>query len=102
MKIYYIFPALFLGGCVSSTTIGSISGGECNIVHTPKYAVLGKTAYDRNWVVTTEESLVRGCNQPRPLKRPASFDAKPKPKPVVKPAEVPIPKPKKKHWWSRT
>ena len=83
MKILYVIPALFLAGCASNTTIGSITLGECQIVHTPRYAVLGKTAYDRRWVVTTEESLVRGCNQPRPLKRPASFDAPPKPKAVV-------------------
>ena len=105
MKIQYIIPALFLTGCASNTTIGSVTLGECQIVHTPTYEVLGKTAYDRRWVVTTEESLVRGCNQPRPLKRPASFDAKPKPKPVVsKPtAVVPVQpaKPKKKHWWNR-
>ena len=47
MKILYIIPALFLAGCASNTTIGSVTLGECQIVHTPQYEVLGKTAYDR-------------------------------------------------------
>lgn len=93
-----ILTALLLAGCAAGTTIGTIAGGECALVHTPKYAVLGKTAYDRNWIVTTEESLVRGCNQPRPLARPATLDkpkakSHPRPKPAKQTAPLPVSNP---------
>lgn len=87
--------ALPLGGCPSATR-GSVAGGDCKIGHTPKYAVKGATSYDQEWIDDEIESLVRGCRQPRPLARPASLDAPPKPTPG--PAK---PTPTKKHWWQR-
>lgn len=68
---------LLLAGCASGPPIGSVVGAECQIVHTPGYAVRGATNYDKAWVNTTTEALVVGCRQPRPKARPASFDAPP-------------------------
>ena|GEM_PF-6821512 len=73
-KTIIILLLMMLAGCGPGTKLSSIAGGECRIVHTPRYAVLGKTIYDRNWIEDTEEALVRGCNQPRPKARPASLD----------------------------
>lgn len=93
MKIIYLLPILFLGGC-QTTTIGSVVGGECRLVRTPTYAVKGRTTYDQGWVDDTTEALVRGCKQARPKARPASLDAQvPKAAKKVAPAKV--------HWWQR-
>lgn len=86
-----------LNGCASPTT-GSVAGGECKLpgLHTPVYAVRGKTSYDQEWVDDATESLVRGCKQPRPKARPASLDASSK-----STAPAPVAPVKKKHWWQR-
>lgn len=65
--------SLLLGGCFQTATVGSV-GGECRLVSTPQYAVLGKTSYDQRWINRTTESLVAGCRQPRPGARPPSLD----------------------------
>lgn len=102
-----IIPFLLLAGCGPGTKLGTIAGGECQLVHTPRYEVLGKTPYDRLWIENTEEALVRGCGQPRPLARPAALDRPIKriaAKPIIQePPEIatPKPKPKKKRWWQR-
>lgn len=86
-----IASLLLLGGCGGGQSIGSILGGECKLVHTSEYVVLGQTRYDQKWIDITQESLVAGCNQARPKKRPTSFN---KPK-VVKisadPDAIPLP-----------
>lgn len=81
-----------LGGCVTTGSIGSILGGECQLMHTPDFAVRGKTTYDQVWINKTTEAMVKGCKQPRPKARPASLDAKPTPAQVA--AVVPKAKPK--------
>jgi hypothetical protein len=68
-----MLPVLAVGMC-QHDSIGSILGGECKLSHTPEFAVLGKTGYDQIWINRTTESLVTGCNQPRPKARPASLD----------------------------
>ena len=81
--------------CAGTQLPGSVSG-ECRLVHTPTYAVRGKTKYDQNYVDEITEKLVAGCGQPRPRVRPASFDQVPiaaKPVIVSKPAVLPKPKP---------
>src|SRR5512139_1207500 len=87
MRTISIIFLLLLAGCGPGTKLGSIAGGECALpgVHTPPFKVLGKRPYDQNWVDDTTEGLVRGCNQPRPLARPASLDA-----PKVKPKHKPV------------
>jgi hypothetical protein len=77
--------SLFLGACATkpgeslSFTGPSAgeTGGACTQLHTPEYAVRGKTAIDQAWINKTTEGLVVGCNQPRPQPRPTSFDAPP-------------------------
>lgn len=68
--------SILIAGCTAGKSIGTIAGGECSLpgVHTPEYKVLGKIQYDQNWIDENTEGLVRGCNQPRPKARPASFD----------------------------
>jgi hypothetical protein len=93
-----IFIALgavaLLAGC-APPTIGSITGGECQLTHTPEYAVKGQTAYDQKWVNKTVEAQVVGCKQPRPKPRPAGWSTHtvagktvPVPPPAVKEPEV--------------
>lgn len=89
--------ALLLAGC-GTLRPASVRGGECRLVATPKYAVLGKTSYDQKWVDRTTESIVAGCRQPRPKPRPAALD-KPVTTPVALPPQQPAgkpPKPKRK------
>lgn len=91
-----IASALALAGCATQrVTVATVEGGACKVAHTPNYVVLGKTNYDQGWVNRTTEGLVVGCGQPRPLARPASFDAKP-----AKAQPVAAPPPKKKRWWT--
>lgn len=73
--ILVIAVAFLLGGCASSSSIGSVAGGECRIVSAPKYVVRGRADYDNIWINKTTEAIVRACRQPRPLARPASLDA---------------------------
>lgn len=70
---------------------GSVIKGECQLVHTPAYAVYGKTRYDQTWIDRTTEAVVVGCKQPRPKARPPSLDA-----PKAAPAAAPVPKPRPK------
>lgn len=88
---------LLLAGC-ATPTIGSVTGGECKLpgLHTPIYAVKGKTTYDQEWIDDATEALVRGCKQVRPKARPVSLDA-----PKGTPSATVIMPPKKKHWWQR-
>lgn len=65
---------LLLTACAPRVpTPATVLGGECKLNHTPEYEVLGRTPYDQKWIVRTTESLVVGCHQPRPKKRPASW-----------------------------
>lgn len=118
-----LLSAFALTGCANKAAIGSIVGGECQLMHTPEYAVKGATPYDQRWANKTTEALVEGCGQPRPKKRPASFDApkvaratpaqpvasKPAPaKPPEAPKAVTAPTasepaqpPKKKRFWEK-
>lgn len=98
--------SLLLAGCSHKGPIGSIVGGECELAHTPEYAVLGKRPYDQRWVNKTTEGLVVGCKQPRPKPRPASLDAAPRKASVSQPtaADQPIAVPakaRKPRWWQR-
>jgi hypothetical protein len=61
-----------------------VTGGECHLVSSPTYVVLGKTRYDQGWIDRTSEAIIVGCKQPRPKARPASLDA---------PAKTPTPAP---------
>lgn len=83
--VMFLLITLVLGGCATSSSIGSIAGGECRIVHTPEFAVRGRTAYDQGWVNKTTEALVDGCRQSRPQARPASLDAPARKAATVKP-----------------
>src|SRR5262245_54552386 len=90
MSSLSVFVIAWLVTACGTLPVGSV-GGECQVVHTPKYVVLGKTQYDQNWIDETTERLVGACNHPRPEARPEGFDAKP--------AKA-IP-PKKKKFWQR-
>lgn len=93
--VLLIASILLLSGCAGTRSVGSVGGGECQIVRTPEYAVKGRTAYDARWINTTTEALVDGCGQPRPKARPPAFDApKAKPKAVKK-----APPKQEKKWW---
>ncbi len=90
-----------LAGCATNkASVGSTRGGECRIVHTPKYAVKGRTSYDQNWVDDTTERLVGGCDQPRPAARPPELDRVARRPVVVAPPAAPV-VPKKKTWRER-
>lgn len=98
-KVLVLSSTLLVAGCAGGP-VGSITGGECKIVHTPEYSVRGKTQYDQRWVSGTTESLVRGCGQPRPKARPASFDAPPVAVKAKAPLTVaPKVKQQKRGWW---
>lgn len=85
-----MLPVLAVGMC-QHADVGSILGGECKLVHSPQYAVLGRTSYDQIWINQTTEAVVTGCNQDRPKVRPASLDA---PKKAAVTAAAPKVKPK--------
>lgn len=93
---------LVLTACSTPQAVGSLTKGECQIAHTPEYAVKGRTGYDQAWINRTTEALVDGCRQPRPKARPPELDAPTKGKAVAKvkskakPAKwrLPCPKPK--------
>lgn len=88
--VLVVASTLALAGCATAP-IGSVGGGECKIVHTPQYRVLGKTSYDQAWVDHTTEAIVVGCKQSRPKARPASLDA-PQKSPPSPPASSPAKK----------
>lgn len=87
-----MLPLAMLATCDHDGPVGSTLGGECRLVRTPKYAVMGKTPYDQGWINITTEAIVVGCAQPRPVARPASLDA---PKAVAASKA----KAKPKGWW---
>jgi len=91
-----------LGACQTDGigAVGSLTKGECQLVHSPEYAVRGKTGYDQSWVDKTTESIVAGCRQRRPKARPASFDA-PKVAPTPKTVAPKAVKPKRKSLYSK-
>ena len=68
--------ALTLGAC-QTTGIGSVGGGECKIFERPQYVVLGKRAYDQDWIDSQVEGGVGGCGWKRPAARPPALDAVP-------------------------
>lgn len=89
--------ATFGGG---TTTAGA--GSACTELHTPQYAVAGKTNLDQAWINRTTEGLVTGCNQPRPLPRPASMDAPPPKAAIAATTAEPTPEKqaaKRKRWF---
>lgn len=82
---------LLLAACASGPdAVGSVAGGDCQVAHTPQYAVRGATRYDQQWVDTTTEALVAGCRQPRPQARPPELD-----RPAARQAVKPTPKKKR-------
>lgn len=101
LLIVLIITLDMLAGCAAPPE-GSVAGGECKIVHTPSYAVRGKTNYDQEWIDDTSEALVRGCKQARPKARPVSIDNPPRLQiKMTSPTTGVTVKPKKKHWWQR-
>jgi hypothetical protein len=77
--------APWLGAC-NLQTLGSVAGGECKIFERPSYAVLGKRAYDQDWIDSQIEGGVGGCHWQRPAPRPPALDARPG---VAAPAKKP-------------
>lgn len=107
-----IAAALALAACATQGP-GSLTGtvaGTKNL-HTPEFAVCGKTAYDQRWINVTTEAMVDGFGQPRPKPRPASLgrcgQAKkmvvkaPVVAPAATPAVAPAVKPKGNFWWKK-
>lgn len=88
-NLFGMVPVCMVAAC-ATTDIGSIVGGECRLVKSPQYQVIGRTNYDQVWINETTEAIISGCGQPRPMVRPASLDA-PRPKGV---AAAPKAKPK--------
>lgn len=68
-----IASVVALAGCGTTGPIGSVTGGECQLVRAPEYAVRGETTFDQIWINRTTEALVVGCRQPRPKARPPSL-----------------------------
>lgn len=75
--------SLLLSGCIFKGP-ASVLGGECKIFEAPRYVVLGKRAYDQNWINDQVEAGVGGCNWQRPKARPASIDGAPSAQPAQK------------------
>lgn len=74
--------ALPLAGCFEATR-GTIAGGECKVMTRPPYVVMGKAAYDQNWIDNEIEGGVGACSWKRPAPRPAELDAQPARKAAV-------------------
>jgi hypothetical protein len=55
----------------------SVGGGECRVFERPKYAVLGQTRYDQNWIDSNTEAGVAACGWQRPKPRPQGLDGPP-------------------------
>lgn len=65
-----------LVGCASQQQGFATFQGSTAAIHTPQFAVRGRTNYDQVWINRTTEALV-DSGQPRPLPRPARLDAPP-------------------------
>lgn len=72
---------ILLTGCANNprgfqtlATSEKTGEGACSAFTAPKYRVLGKTQYDQDWVDDQTETLVAGCNFPRPAARPPELD----------------------------
>jgi hypothetical protein len=61
-----------------------VAGGECRVFAPPRYAVLGKTTYDQDYIDGNVEAGVGGCGWKRPAARRAGLDAGPKKRAVHK------------------
>lgn len=86
-----LLVSFVLAACQHDDSIGSILKGECQLVKSPPYAVLGKTSYDQAWINETTEGIVTGCRQPRPKARPKELDQ-------AKRITVPVAPPAKRKW----
>lgn len=78
-----ISAAAFLSGC-AGTGPASIAGGDCRIWERPQYVVLGRRAYDQQWIDGNIEAGVAGCGWKRPAARPAEWSKGKAKKPPVK------------------
>lgn len=70
-----LFAIASLGACATTKLPGS-AAGLCDIIPKAKYAVLGKTQYDQDFV---DEAVTAGasCGHPAPEARPAELDKAP-------------------------
>lgn len=77
---------------------GDGTAGACAAFDRPEFRVLGKTAYDQQWIDKQTEAGVAGCGWARPSERPLEWD-KPLSGPVK--ATAPALAGKKPGVWSR-
>lgn len=59
---------------VGFKTFSGPLGGVCDAFPAPQYQVLGRTAYDQDWIDKSVEAGVAGCGYARPEARPAALD----------------------------
>src|SRR6185312_2156380 len=76
LSIAALFLTVALAGCAGIKPPASVPKGECRVFEPPPDEVLGKTAYDQDYIDGNVEAGVGGCGWRRPAARPPGLDAK--------------------------